>query len=96
MNTKDLYPIPFDNQVYFLSFEQVNELLKISKYSGSDIKLFIKLNNNREVIGTVLDFKGHNPLSPADVYIPVVFRIKTSEKIEELTFLEVESIEVEK
>lgn len=96
MNTKDLYPIPFDNQVYFLSFEQVNELLKISKYCNSDINLTIKLKDNREVIGTVLEFKGHNPLSPADIYIPFAFKIKTSEKTEELTFLQVESIEVEK
>lgn len=95
MNTKDLYWIPFGNQVYSLTFEQVNELLKISEFSNSDIKLKIRLKNNRELIGTVFDFDGYNPLSPADIYIPIVFKIKTSEKTEELTFLEVESIKVE-
>lgn len=95
MNTKDHYPIPYCNKVYFLSCEEVDELLKISEYCNSDIKLKIKLRNNRELIGTVFDYDGYNPLAPADEYIPIVFKIKTSEKIEELTFLEVKTIEIE-
>jgi hypothetical protein len=88
------YPIPFKNQMYFLRLEQVKELLKISEYNGSNIEVTICTKEGEEVTGFVKDFKGHNPLSPADIYIPIVFHIDTSHGLRELNFLEVDSIEI--
>lgn len=94
MGTQELYHIRFNNHVYNLGDTQVNELLKIRESRDSETEIIIKLKNTNEVIGTVIDLEGFNPLSPFDVYIPVFFRIRTSEKIIELNFLEVESIEL--
>lgn len=92
MNSVDYYPIPFKDQVYFLKLEQVNELLKISEYYGSNIPLIFNTKKGGEIIGTIKEFQGHNPLMPADVYIPIVFKIQTKEGVKEINFLEVESI----
>ncbi len=94
MNADDFFKIPFKNQVYKLPFDQVEDLLKISEYKGLDIEVIIKTNDNKEIIGTVQDFHGYNPLHPADIDIPIVFKIKTSVEIIEINFLEVKSIEV--
>lgn len=88
------YPVRFKNQLYFLRLEQVKELLKISEYNGSNIKVTICTKEGEEVTGFVKDFKGQNPLYPADVHIPIVFHIETNQGLKELNFLEVNSIEV--
>jgi len=93
-STKDYYPIPFENQMYYLKNEQVVVLLKISQYCGSNIQLIIYTKNSGVIIGTVKEFQGYNPLMPADVYIPIVFKIETNDNIKEINFLEVESIEI--
>jgi hypothetical protein len=94
MSFDENYPIPFRNQVYILRLEQVKELLKISTYKGSNIELIIKIKDGKEIIGTVKEFNGYNPLSPADVYIPIVFWIETTMGLKELNFLEVDAIEI--
>jgi small nuclear ribonucleoprotein (snRNP)-like protein len=94
MNSNELYPVIFRNQRYNLTFEFVKELLKISEYCGSDISLIIKTKNRGEIIGTIKEFEGYNPLMPADVYIPIEFKIETDEGIELVNFLEVESIDI--
>lgn len=94
MNSSDYYSIPFENQVYLLKIEQVKELLKISEYSGSEIPLTINTKENGEITGTVIEFDGYNPLMPADIYIPIIFKLKTDAGIKEIIFLEVESIEI--
>lgn len=93
MNSSDYYPIQFRNQVYNLKLEQVKELLKISEYNGSNIPLIINTKGSGKIIGTVIEFQGYNPLMPADVYIPIMFKLETSEGIKEINFLEVKSIE---
>lgn len=94
MSSNEYYPVPFKGQMYQLRLEQVKELLKISEYSGSNIPLMINTKENGEIIGTVIEFQGHNPLMPADVYIPTIFKLKTNTGIKEINFLEIESIEI--
>jgi hypothetical protein len=96
MSSTDYYPIPFRNQVYILRLEQVKELLKISEYNGSNIPLIINTKESGEIIGIVIEFQGHNPLMPADVCIPIIFKLETNDGIKEINFLEVESIEIKK
>jgi Na+-transporting NADH:ubiquinone oxidoreductase subunit NqrA len=95
MNSTDYYSIPFRNQVHLLKVELVKELLKISEYNGSDIPLIIKTKNSGEIIGTVKEFQGYNPMGVEDIYIPIVFKIETNEVVKEINFLEVESIKIE-
>ncbi|HCE59207.1 MAG TPA: hypothetical protein DER09_15570 [Prolixibacteraceae bacterium] len=94
MNYDKNYPIPFKNQMYFLRLDQVKKLLKISEYNGSNIEVTICTKEGGEVTGFVKDFKGHYLLSPAEVYIPIVFHIDTNDGIREFNFLEVDSIEI--
>lgn len=103
MNSDADYIVEFENKLYSLTKKQVDELLIISKYCYlyelpkglCPINLAIRLNNKEIVTGYIIEFEGFNPLSPNDVFIPVRFTIKHNDEERSLTFLDIESIDVD-
>ncbi|MGD9978082.1 MAG: hypothetical protein AB7S54_09125 [Bacteroidales bacterium] len=97
MNTSDhkVYLVQFENMTYSIPVQLVRDLLKISENEGSNQNLVIRLKDNKEIKGNVIDYVYYNTLYAEDINVPVSFRIKSNEKIEEITFLEVVSIELQ-
>lgn len=103
MNSVVTFIVKFENKSYTLNHDQVDELLKISKYcypleppkGYSPIELTITLKNKQVITGYILNYDGFNPLYPYDVNIPLRFTIKQGDKETSITFLEVEKIDVE-
>jgi hypothetical protein len=94
MTNNEYFSIPYEGQIYNLKLEQVKELLKISEHNDTDVEIVIITHDGLSTVGTVQSFSGYNPLVPADVYIPINFKIKTNKEIKEISFLEVKAIEI--
>ncbi len=90
----DNYLIIYNGFPYNLNKNKVKELLKISecKESGQTIK--VKWLDGRVAIGQIIDFKGYNPLMPADVYVPIEWRLRSEGKIIEINFREIQTIDI--
>jgi hypothetical protein len=87
----EFYYIPGEKP-FTLTQDQVNKLVKIGEFEGSNIELKFILKNNTEIKGFVTGFKGHNCLSPSDTFIPIVFNLQTEEGNREIFSIDIKTV----
>ena len=97
MGEKETYPVEYNGHIYNLNRKKVNRLINIGEYKGLNVEISFILKDKTVIKGKIIDFEEYKSLDPADINIPITFKILVDDKQQiTISFLDIETTEIHK